>query len=152
MAQSPKRPSSWIRVGHCRTERFDGCSGLYMHHPKPAAVSLRSQSIISEMPFWLSHQSIRHSRLCTTRDTNVKTMQTQNQFNTNSIQHHETNNKNQSPINQSITSRHPNNMPIMSRRESRFFEKMNCGVRRLIYNSPSYIFSYFHTSPGSLKR
>ena len=99
----------------------------------------------AEMPFWLSHQSIRHSKLCTTRDTNVKTMQTRNQFNTNSIQHHETNNKNQSPItNQSITSRHPNNMHIMSRRESRFFEEMNCGVRRLIYNSPSYMFSYFH--------
>ena len=34
---------SGIQCG--RTERFDGCSGLYMHHPKPVAVSLRSQSI-----------------------------------------------------------------------------------------------------------
>ena len=38
----------------------------------------------AEMPFWLSHQSIRHSKLCNTRDTDIKTVQTQNQFNTNS--------------------------------------------------------------------
>ena len=59
------------------------------------------------MPFWLSHQSIRHSKLCTI------------------------------PINQSITSQLKISLPtnqyttVMSRRESRFFEEMNCGVRRL---------------------
>ena len=99
----------------------------------------------AEMPFWLSHQSIRHSKLCTTRDTNIKTIQTQNQFNTNSRpipQNKQTTRTNHQSIN--LLLHDPNNMPIMSRRESRFFEEVNCGMRRLIYNSPSYIFSYFH--------
>ena len=45
---SGTRPAlcSWNRVGHCgRAERFDGYSGIYVHHPTPATVSLRSQGI-----------------------------------------------------------------------------------------------------------
>ena len=66
----------------------------------------------------LSHQSTRHSKLCNARNMDVKNVRTQNK---------QTNKQN-------------NSMSIMSRRESRFFEEMNCGVRRLIHNSPSNVF------------
>ena len=41
--RTPWKSSRWNRVQRFgRTERFDGCSGLYMHYTKPGAVSLRS--------------------------------------------------------------------------------------------------------------
>ena len=48
MAQSPGDQVPGIESNvsvELNVERFDGCSGLYVHHRKPAAVSLRSQSI-----------------------------------------------------------------------------------------------------------
>ena len=70
--------------------------------------------------------------------TSYKTKQTQNQFNNKSIQYQLNQKKLSSklPINQSITSQLKISLPtnhtiVMSRRESRFFEEMDCGMRRL---------------------
>ena len=62
------RPSSWNRVQHYgRTERFGGGISFTMHHPEPAAVSQRSQSIR------LGAQSSRGvRRRCVVRPTSVQ--------------------------------------------------------------------------------